>query len=140
MTLDEANRAVRATVERMNALYSSPVFDECAVLSLNDLGGRILTYNGPRKDDFQKNFARDFEALRAELASQQFGIGDFEFARQGAGTRFDAFLVLGRGLYLICNNTRASMEDITKDARWLEAQVPFVELSDKFRGNPLALG
>lgn len=140
MTLDQANQAIRATVERMNTLYGSTVFDEWTVLSLNEIGGRILTYTGSRKEDFQKNFARDFEALHDELASPKFGIGDFEFARHAAGTRFDAFLVLGRGLYLICNNTHASMDAITKDARWLGAQVPFVELSDKFRSDSLALG
>ena len=140
MNLDEANQEIRATLDQMNSLYANTVFDEWTVLSLNDKDGRILAYNGPRKEDFQKNFARDFEVLRGELASARFGVGDFEFARHGAGTRFDAFLVLGRGLYLICNNTRASMDAITKDARWLGAQVPFVEMSDKVRGNPLALG
>jgi hypothetical protein len=140
MTLDDANQAIRAAMERINTLYGSTVFDEWAVISLNDLAGRILTYTGPRKEDFQKNFARDFAALREELANAQFGIGDFEFARHGAGTRFDAFLVSGRGLYLICNNTHASMDAITKDPHWLKAQVPFVELSDKFRSDSLALG
>jgi hypothetical protein len=140
MNLDQANQAIRTTVERMNTLYGSPVFDEWAVLSLNEVGGRILTYAGPRKEDFQKNFARDFGVLSDELPSPKFGIGDFEFARHGAGTRFDAFLVVGRGLYLICNNTHASMDAITKDAHWLKAQVPFVELSDKFRSDSLALG
>ena len=75
--------------------------------------------------------------MRGELESRQFGVGDFEFARHASGTRFDAFLVMGRGFYLICNNTRASMDAITKDPRWLVAQVPFVELSDKFRSNPV---
>lgn len=138
MTLDEANQTIRATVDQMDARYGSAVFDEWAILSLNEVGGRILAYSGSRRDEFQKNFADDFKALSEELVSQQFGVGDFEFARHAGGTRFDAFLVLGRGLYLICNNTRASIDAITKDPRWLGAQVPFVELSDKFRSNPLA--
>jgi hypothetical protein len=29
------------------------------------------------------------------------------------------------------------MEEISKNPQWLQAQVPFVELSDRFRGNPL---
>jgi hypothetical protein len=29
------------------------------------------------------------------------------------------------------------MDGLTKDPKWLEAQVPFVELSDKVRSNPL---
>ena len=140
MTLDEANFLIRATVDQMNARYTKTVFDEWAVVSLNDKPGRILAYNGPRKDDFQKNFASDLDALREELSSQEFGVGDFEFARHAGGTHFDAFLVLGRGFYLICNNTRQSMDTIAKDARWLAAQIPFVELSDKIRANPVAHG
>jgi hypothetical protein len=66
-------------------------------------------------------------------------VGDFEFARHGVGPAFEAFMVLGRGVYLICNNTVQSMDSITKDPLWLAAQVPFVELSEKVRGNPLAL-
>jgi hypothetical protein len=46
-------------------------------------------------------------------------------------------MVVGRGIYLICNNTVQSMDSITKDPLWLGAQVPFVELSEKFRANPL---
>jgi hypothetical protein len=46
---------------------------------------------------------------------------------------------LGQGLFLICNNTVHSMDAITKDPRWLAAQVPFVELSDQFREDALQL-
>jgi hypothetical protein len=138
MTLDEANFLIRATMDQMNARYTKTVFDEWAVLWLNDKPGRILGYHGPRKDDFQKNFASDLDALREELTSREFGVGDFEFARHAGGTHFDAFLVLGRGVYLICNNTRQSMDTIAKDSRWLAAQIPFVELSDKIRAKPVA--
>ena len=139
MTLDEAIFSIRACVDQMNARYGNTVFDEWVVLSLHEKTGRILHYHGPRRDDFQKSFGTDLEALRADLENRQFGIADFEFARHAGGTHFDAFLVLGRGFYLICNNTRSSMDAITKDNRWLGAQVPFVELSDKIRSNPIAL-
>jgi hypothetical protein len=46
---------------------------------------------------------------------------------------------LGSGAYLICNNTAESMESITKNPRWLSAQVPFAELSDRMRDNPLTV-
>jgi hypothetical protein len=138
MTLDEANFLIRATVDQMNARYTKTIFDEWAVVSLNDKPGRVLGYSGPRKDDFQKNFSSDLDALRAGLLGSNYSIGDFEFARHGVGTKFEAFMVLGHGLYLICNNTRSSMDEITKDSRWLGAQVPFVELSDKIRANPVA--
>lgn len=137
MTLDEANTLIRATADQMNARYGKTVFNELVVLSFHEKTGRILHYQGPRRDDFQKTLSADLDALRADLESRQFGVGDFEFARHAGGTRFDAFLVLGRGFYLICNNTHSSMDDLTKDPRWLGAQVPFVELSDKIRTNPV---
>ena len=40
-------------------------------------------------------------------------------------------MALGDETYLICNNTRSSMDEITKNPRWLSAQVPFADLSEK---------
>ena len=140
MTLDEASCSIRACVDQMNARYSKTVFDEWAVVSLNEKPTRVLHYSGPRKDDFQKHFVSDLDALRAGLLGSKYSIGDFEFARHGVGTKFEAFMVLGTGIYLICNNTRSSMDEITKDSRWLGAQVPFVELSDQIRANPVTRG
>ncbi|HYT61345.1 MAG TPA: hypothetical protein VEL06_14310 [Haliangiales bacterium] len=137
MTLEEATRLIRGCADRMNELYQKVVFDEWAVVSLVQHKARIVTYLGPRKEDFQKNFATDVQDLRAELLSNQHSIGDFEFARHGFGTKLEAFVVLGEGLYLICNNTTQSMSTIAKDPLWLSAQVPFVELSDRFRSDPL---
>lgn len=138
MTLDEMVRQVRHCATEMNARYGRSVFDEWAIVSLAHRMARILAYNGPRNDAFLRNFANDLGALRAELLDAEYHVGDFEFAREAAGTRFEAFMVLGDGLYLICNNTTGTMNDIAKDPRWLSAQVPFAELSDKVRSSPLA--
>jgi hypothetical protein len=138
MTLEETTKAIKHCADQMNSRYKQVVFDEWAVVSLVQKRSRILNYIGPRNDDFLKNFANDLGGLRAELSKNAHGIGDFEFTRHGVGTLFEAFMVLGEGLYLICNHTMKSMEQITKNAHWLEAQVPFVELSDKVRSNPLA--
>jgi hypothetical protein len=97
----------------------------------------LLAYSGPRKEGFQKNFLADAGQLRAALLTQDHNPGDFEFARNGVGTGFESFMLLGRGVYLICNNTVQSMDGITKDPLWLNAQEPFVELSDKFRDDPI---
>ena len=137
MTLDEANKLIRSCAERMNELYGKVVFDEWAMVSLLQHRARILAYDGLRKEDFQKNFASDVKDLRAELLSNRHHLGDFEFARHGFGTKLEAFVVVGDGLYLICNNTAQSMSGITKDPLWLSAQVPFVEMSDRFRSDPL---
>ena len=137
MTLEQASNLIGGCAERMNDLYQKVVFDEWAIVSLVQHKAKILAYLGPRKDDFQKNFAADVQDLRADLLSKRHSIGDFEFARHGVGTRLEAFVMVGEGLYLICNNTAQSMSAIAKDPLWLSAQVPFVELSDRFRSDPL---
>jgi hypothetical protein len=123
----------------MHAQYKKVVFDEWAIISLAEQKGLVLAYIGPRKEDFKRNFLVDAGALRSDLLAQKHAIGDFEFARHGVGTGFEAFIVLGDGLYLICNNTVQSMDGITKDPLWLSAQVPFAEMSDRFRSDPLRL-
>ena len=137
MTLDETTTLIKACMQRMTELYRQPVFDEWAIISTLDKKGKILTYSGPRKEEFQKRFFADLGSLRSELLSARYGLGDFEFARHGVGTQFEAFVVVGDGLFLICNNTGKTMAMIARDQLWLSAQVPFVELSDKFRSNPL---
>ncbi len=137
MTLEEATNLIGRCAARMNDLYRKVVFDEWVIVSLIQHKAKILAYLGPRKDDFQKNFATDVQDLRADLLSRRHSIGDFEFARHGVGTKLEAFLMVGDGLYLICNNTAQSMSAIAKDPLWLSAQVPFVELSDQFRADPL---
>ena len=121
----------------MDARYGKTVFDEWAIISLAENKARVLAYIGPRNDQFLENFVKDLGALRSELLGGSYGVGDFEFARHGTGTCFESFLVLGNGLYLICNNTRETMDAIAKNPKWLGAQVPFAELSDKIRSNPL---
>jgi len=137
MTLEEAKKQISVCARQMDSQYKRTVFDEWAIVSLADQKGRLLGYIGPRKSGFQKNFLADAGALRASLLGGNMNVGDFEFARHGVGTGFESFLVLGEGLFLICNNTVQSMDAITQDPLWLGAQVPFVELSDKFRADPL---
>jgi hypothetical protein len=139
MTLEEATKQIRLCGQKMNDFYGKVVFDEWVVLSLAQHRARILFYVGPRNDDFLKNFATDLGSLRAALVDSKYSIGDFEFARHGVGTGFEAFVVLGEGLYLICNNTKASMQDIARDPKWLNAQVPFAELSEAIRPDPLVI-
>ena len=139
MTLNEALALIKQQTERMNSLYGSIVFDELAIVSFKDKVGRVLDYQGLRKENFQKNFAKDIEELKAELLKKKHDSGDFEFARHATGHLFDAFIVVGNETYLIWNATENSMEDITKDSRWLKAQVPFAELADQFRANPVIL-
>jgi len=139
MTLEQATRLIKSSIEQMNARYKKVVFDEWAVISLADNKGHLLAYVGPRKEGFQQNFLSDAGALRAGLLTPDQNVGDFEFERHGVGQTYESFMVLGKGIYLICNNTVQSMDGITKDPHWLGAQVPFVELSDKVRSDPLTI-
>jgi hypothetical protein len=139
MTINQAMTLIRSCGDQMNARYQKVVFDEWAIISLNGQQGRLLGYVGPRRAGFQKNFLADAGPLRDGLLRQACAPGDFEFARHGVGTGFEAFMALGEGIFLICNNTVQSMDGIAKDPRWIGAQVPFVDLSDTFRCHPLTL-
>ena len=138
MTLDQATKLIKSCVEQMNARYGRVVFDEWAVVSFAENKARILAYIGPRKEEFQKNFVDDAGTLRAGLMSAGHEPGDFEFARHAVGTGFESFMVLGKGMYLIWNNTVQSMDGIAKDPHWIGAQVPFAELSEKVQADPVA--
>lgn len=137
MTIDQAVHLIQSCADQMNDLYQKVVFDEWAIVVLEENKGRLLAYYGPRKAGFQKNFLADAGSLRVGLLNQKDNVGDFDFARHGVGTGFESFMVLGPGVFLICNNTVQTMDAITKDPLWLSAQVPFVELSDKVREDPL---
>jgi hypothetical protein len=137
MNLDSARSLVTAALGRMNALYSQIVFDEWVVVSLQPDGGGILAYQGPRAKSFRKQFAADVAPLYAEMAGKRLEVGDFEFAPAAAGTRYDACLRVGAASYLIANHTGKSMAEIRRDPRWLQAQKAFLELSSRFRADPL---
>jgi hypothetical protein len=139
MTLEQANKLVKSCAEKMQAQYGKVVFNEWAIISLAEKKGHILAYLGPRREGFAKNFLEDAGSLRSGLLTTEHEVGDYEFARHGVGTGFEAFMVLGKGIYLICNNTAESMDSLTRDPKWLGAQVPFVELSDKFRADALSV-
>ena len=137
MTLDNARSLIITALGRMNVFYSQTVFDEWVVVSLRPEGASILAYHGPRVTNFRKQFVDDIAPLRAEMTGKRLAAGDFEFAPEAAGTHFDVCLRLGETGYLIGNHTGKSMAEIRKDPRWLQAQKAFVELSNKFRADPL---
>lgn len=139
MQLEEAIRGIKSCAERMNSLYGRVVFDEWAVVAIADGKARLVNYMGPRLEGFQKNFAADAAELRRDASGEEYAVGDFEFARHAVGTSFESFMVVGQGLFLICNNTSATMDMIAKEPTWLGAQVPFVDLSEKFRASPLTV-
>jgi len=137
MTLPEAIEVIVNLLARMDEHYGAKVFDEWAVVSVFDRKAKILQYEGPRREELQANFANDIRHFTADLLAGNRHLGHFDFSRDATGAAFDAYMVVGEGCYLVCNHTTASMESITKEPRWLQAQVPFAELSDTFSSNPL---
>jgi FPC/CPF motif-containing protein YcgG len=138
MTLSQTIDSVKRCAASMNARYGKTVFNEWAIVSLQRGHERIVFYDGPRKEHFQKNFVNDLGSLRSEVLNTKHEPGHFDFARNEVGTGFEAFVCIGDELYLICNHTESSMHDIAQDARWLDAQKAFAELTETFRAEPLA--
>jgi hypothetical protein len=120
----------------MDALYLRPVFDEWAILSPTTKTG-VLAYSGPRGESFRQQLPTDTEPLRAMVSGRPLEPGDFEFASEAEGTRYDACMKLGGKSYLVCNHTARAMAEIRRDPKWLKAQAVFFELSQKFRADPL---
>lgn len=138
MNLATALKQIQTCREKMDVLYQKPVFDEWVVLSLAQGKADILSYQGPRAENFSQLLHRDSAPLFAEMGGKQYGVGDFEFVDGATGSRFDACIRLGDTFYLFCNNTYGSMAELRHDPRWREAQKPFVGLTEKFRVDPLA--
>jgi hypothetical protein len=137
MKIDAVRSLVSDVLKRMDALYNGAVFDEWVVVSFQAGRGGILAYSGPRAESYQRRFTTDVTPLRTEMAGKHLAVGDFEFVLEATGTHYDACLRVGGASYLICNNTAKSMAEIRKSPGWLKAQKPFVELSEKFRADPL---
>jgi hypothetical protein len=137
MNLEDARSAIILALGRMNALYRQTVFDEWVLVKLASEQGAILAYHGPRAETYQGRFKEDIVPLRVELEERRMAVGDFAFVPDAVSTRFDACVRLGPASYLFCNNIGKSMADIRQDPLWLEAQKPFVQLSERFRKDPL---
>jgi hypothetical protein len=129
---------IRSQLQRMNALYGRPVFDEWALLGLDARGAAsVLGYEGPRAEKFADDLPADAEALRQAQARRECHVGDFEFVHEEAGEGLDAFLRVGPAAYLVCNHTGKSMADIRREPRWRQAQVAWFDLAEAFRADPV---
>ncbi len=138
MDLAAARQQIQNSFARMDTFYLRPVFDEWAILSSSSKGG-VLAYSGPRAESFRQQLPDDSGPLRAIIAGRTLETGDFEFAAEASGTRYDACLKLGSSAYLVCNHTARAMAEIRRDPKWLKAQAVFFDLSQKFRADPLEL-
>ncbi len=137
MDLESACSYSRDCMNAMEALYGRPVFDEWALVAITGSKGRVLHYNGPRSAAFAETLAHDLRHLRQHLGNGRLQPGDFEFSREADGTGFDAVVAIGDDTYLLCNHTQSAFAALAEDPLWRRAQVPFVDLTEAFRMEPL---
>ncbi len=140
MNLETARKLVAQCREKMDTAYQKPVFDEWVVVSFAPAPALadILAYEGPRAETYKKSLHADSAPLAREMQDHAYEIGDFEFVGDARGSHFDACVRIGNRTYLLCNNTYGTLSDLRQDARWLKAQKPFVDLTEKFRTDPLS--
>ena len=140
MNLQSAVSRISNSLSKLDAAYGRPVFDEWAVLGLDGGQLKLHHYKGPNQEGFLAGFADNTLALRKELTEEQTGLGgEFSFTREGEGASMDAYICLGPEVYLFCNHTEKSMQEITQDPQWLNAQGEFLNLSQYFAVDPLDL-
>ncbi len=139
MNVETAVTHLNSCRERMDALYHKPVFDEWVLVSLVEGKGAVLAYVGPRAESFAQKIHADSAPMYAAMQGKKYSVGDFEFVQEARGSRFDACIKAGESVYLLANNTFGSMAELRADARWREAQKPFVMLTEKFRADPVAM-
>jgi hypothetical protein len=137
MAPSDAYSIISAAMVRMSSLYGLPLFNEWVIVRLGADTATVLHYEGPRLAECLSVFGKDVAQLRTEASDRAHAPGDFDFARSATGTQFDAMLKIADDAYLLCNNTELSMMQIRAKPEWLKAQVPFVNLSERFRLNPV---
>jgi len=140
MDLPTASAHIEKSFNKLNSAYGRAVFDELAIVGLSGESLELHYYQGPRRDAFMAEFAESTMSLRKELTADLTDHGgEFSFTREGDGAGMDAYICLGPKVYLFCNNVGKSMKEITQDPAWLDAQGEFLNASQYFAVEPLAV-
>ena len=138
MLFEDAQQLIRRQLSEMNKAYGATLFDEFAILRIK--GGKpmqLLGYEGPRAKEINDAWPDDLKMLSPELREAgRISGGEFGFIRIGAGSYFDAFIGIGQDMVLLLNHTSKSIEELTANSRWLQAQAEFLKLSHVFGDTP----
>lgn len=137
MNLEAATARIETCMQRMDASYGRPVFDEWAVATIGRGSVDVHAYRGPREGEFADHVLDDLVDLREEISAAGDSTGEFSFSREARGSHIDAFIYLGAHAFLLCNNTRRTIAQVASDPLWLKAQTHFVSLSEAFQTDPL---
>jgi hypothetical protein len=139
MNLETAIARIQKSFVKLNEAYGRPVFDELAIVQATGTASLTLHYyEGARENKFLNAMIEDSVALRNDVGDTLNNVGgEFGFTREGGGEGIDAYICLGPRVFLLCNNTKRSMTEVTKDSRWLKAQGEFLNASQFFAVDPL---
>ena len=99
MKLTTARQHIASCKDRMNALYQGVVFDEWVVLAMRGGLAKVLHYEGPREENFERTLLRDATHLCDAMEGRNYSSGDFEFVHNADGAHFDAAVKLGEGVF-----------------------------------------
>lgn len=140
MDLPAAIACIEKSFSKLDSAYGRTVFDELAIVSFSDQSLDLHYYQGASSDAFLDEFSENSISLRKELIAEQTDAGgEFSFTREGEGANMDAYICLGPKVFLFCNNTEKSMEEVSRDPAWLSAQGEFLLASQRFAVDPLSL-
>lgn len=139
MNLDAALTRIQKSFAKMNEAYRRAVFDELLVVSRAGGEVKLLNYQGPREATIMDSLMDETVALRESGSHLNTTPGEFDFTRDGVGSDFDAYICLGEDIFLLCNNTEKSMQEVTADSNWLAAQGEFLNASQWFAMDPLVV-
>jgi len=132
MNIELAVEWIGYELEKMDAGMGEHVFNEWVITEKTASGWKILKYNGDRKEEFLETFHSDIAALHDTLDPATSLAGDFAFSHEGYGSGFDAYICVGNHCFILFNNTKKNTDEITKSPKWMQAQIYFAALAERF--------
>ncbi len=119
----------------MNVKYGDIVFDEWLIVHMGQTD-RILAHSGPRGEEIILDFGTDTEAVH-KLLQKNSNLGDFGFTEEGHGTRFDAYTVIGKNLFVLWNRTEGTTTHITQNRKWSPVQIELAAFAEAMKKDPV---
>ena len=135
MHLDHAIQLIKQCTERINSKYGIVVLDEWLIVHMGQ-SDRILAHSGPRGEEIVLDFGPDTEAIH-KLLQRNSNLGDFGFTEEGYGTRFDAYTVIGKNLFVLWNRTQGTTTHITQHRKRSPAHNELAAFAEILKKDPV---
>ena len=128
--------SVKEKVAKIKEIVGRNVFDEWAMIHIEENQWKVLAYQTVRTDGFKTNFKSDVSSLKS-IDPSTTQIGEFAFSNDGYGTKFDAYLYAGNNIFFLFNHTAKTAAEITSDPSWEKAEKQLEELRIQFVMDPV---